>query len=196
MIAVFSRFNELLLDDLIKVNHCTVTGEDGVQEKPYKHISSCLFFNTPLFDRQSQTFRVHTEIDDKDSFDFVVHWSAVSKVELLKSLFRIRNSSRDIQITAVSPYTISSILASLLEVPLLDAVAEPLFFLSQLEVDELQINIEPRNRMEHTVHLRLFREEEEIYDVHFVTNYRFGKENDFFILPLERNEEKTWLSSL
>ena len=194
MIAVFIRFNELWLDDIIKVNHCTTAEADGIQDKSYKYISSCLFFNTQFFGRQSQTFRVHTEIDDKESFDFVLQWSDLSKIELLMSLFRFKNNSKNIQITAVPPHTLSSVLVQLLEVPLLNTVAEQLFYLSQLEVDALNINIQPINRKEYVVHLSLFRESEEIYDVHFVTNYK--KEDDFFISPLKRDEENTWVSSL
>ena len=194
--TVFFRFNELFLDDIIKINKCTVEEFGEVQARTYKHISSCVFFNARFFDKQSRTFRVHAEIDNEESFDFVVQWSSLSKMGLLRSLFRSKSSSHNIQITAVSPDTISSILAHLLEHPLLDTVTEPLLYLSRLEVDALQLNIQPLKRKTYIVHLSLFREAEEVYDVHLITNYKFKRKNDFYMWPVQGQEENNWLSLL
>ena len=190
LINTFSVLNNLYHQNIIQITSCTVLSQDSSEYKSYRRFSTCLLKGTQFWKNEEKTIVVYFHMDHAKSVRLVVFWNALSKLDLLKSFFRLSNRSKHFTVKIDSPEFVSEVMEFLINFPQTPSIQESIFNVARLDMDAIDIVITPYRRDEFLVHLSLLRKERIIYDTDIITNYSSDNKDDFFIMPaLHLHEE-------
>ena len=180
LLRIFFVVNRMLTEESVRINHCTVIGED--KRKTYKNITNCFLKSFHPFKNRRKFIMVQVQVGDELAVDFNLLWSSLKAMDLVKWVFRSKNTTNSFDITAASPYTVSDVFEHLINIPRMDTVADSLQSLSELRMDRIKLDVKNHRGSYRVVHFELLRESTPLYGMKVLTDYRYGK-RDFSIEP-------------